>query len=103
MNKEEIYDSQISPLMQQIIQVCKDSGIAMQASFDIAHDGEGPNGEDCSSLTCTTNLPDGDGKFNERFAKANAIVRQGHASHAPPVMHITTEHADGSKTLTAII
>ncbi|WP_236237674.1 hypothetical protein [Pseudomonas faucium] len=103
MNKEEIYDEQISPLMQQIIAICKDKGIAMQASFDIAHDGEGPNGEDCSSLTCTTNLPDGDGKFNERFAKANAIIRQGHSSRSAPVVHLTTEHADGSKTLTAII
>lgn len=103
MNKEEIYDEQISPLMQQIIAICNDKGIAMHASFDIAHDGEGPNGEDCSSLTCTTHLPDGDGKFNERFDKANQIIRQGHRSHSSAVMHITTEHADGSKTLTAII
>jgi len=103
VNKEEIYDDQVSPLMQQIITICKDNGIAMQASFDITHDGEGPNGEDCSSLTCTTHLPDGEGKFNERFAKANSIIRQGHSSHSTPVMHITTERADGSKTLTAII
>lgn len=103
MNKEEIYDEQISPLMQQIIAICKDKGIAMQASFDIAHDGEGPNGEDCSSLVCSTNLPDGDGKFNERFAKANAIICQGHRSQNSPVVHLTTVNADGSKTLTAVI
>jgi hypothetical protein len=50
VNKEEIYDSQISPLMLQIISITKAHGITMIASFDIAHDGEGPNGEDCSSL-----------------------------------------------------
>ncbi|CAG8864141.1 hypothetical protein [Pseudomonas fluorescens] len=103
MNKEQIYDDQISPLMQQIIGICKDKGIAVVASFDIAHDGEGPNGEDCSSLVCSTHLPDGEGNFNERFDKANQIIRRGHESHSSPVMHITTEHADGSKTLTAFI
>ena len=33
MNKEEIYDEQISPLMQKIISVCREHGIAMIASF----------------------------------------------------------------------
>ena len=31
MNKEEIYDSQISPLMQQVIAISKEHGIAMMA------------------------------------------------------------------------
>ena len=31
MNKEQVYDNQISPLMQQIITVCKEQGIAMMA------------------------------------------------------------------------
>ncbi len=39
MNKEQVYDDQISPLMLQIIDICKAKGIAMMASFDIAHDG----------------------------------------------------------------
>jgi len=101
MNKEEIYDNQISPLMQQIIAITREHGIAMIASFDIAHDGEGPNGEDCSKLTCTTHLPDEDGDHNERFTEATLIIQN--SSHHCSVMHMTTEHADGSKTLTAII
>lgn len=101
MNKEEIYDSQISPLMLQVIAITKEHGIAMIASFDIAHDGEGPNGEDCSTLTCTTHLPDGDNNPNERFVKAAQTIRA--KSNHCSVMQITTEHADGSKTLTAII
>lgn len=101
MNKEQAYDEKISPLMQQIIAITREHGIAMVASFDIAHDGEGPNGEDCSSLTCTTHLPDGEEKPNERFATAAQVIQA--RSHHCSVMHLTTEHADGSKTLTAVI
>ncbi|WP_439885801.1 hypothetical protein ACTACK_12815 [Pseudomonas syringae] len=72
MNKEQVYDEQISPLMQQIIEVCKEKGIAMIASFDIAHDGIGPDGEDCSGLLCSSLLPDGDGKPNLSFTQAHA-------------------------------
>jgi hypothetical protein len=101
MNKEEVYDSQISPLMQQIIAITREHGIAMVASFDIAHDGEGPNGEDCSSLTCTTHLPDGDEKPNERFAQAAQVIQR--RAHHCATLNLTTQHADGTKTLTAII
>ena len=101
MNKEQIYDSEISPLMQQIIGICREKGIAMFASFNIAHDGEGPNGEDCSSLTCTLHIPDGAEVFDHRFNKCASIVqREAGQSLA---MHITTQNSDGSKTLTAII
>jgi hypothetical protein len=100
MNKEEIYDSQISPLMQQIIAISKEHGIAMIASFDIAHDDEGPNGEDCSALLCTTHLPDGDDEHNERFSRAQALIQRRGGGAG---MMITTTHGDGSKTLTAVI
>lgn len=35
MNKEEIYDNQISPLMTQVIDICKKNNIAMLMSFSI--------------------------------------------------------------------
>lgn len=101
MNKEQVYDSQISPLMAQIIKIAQEHGIAMMASFDIAHDGEGPNGEDCSSLTCSTLLPDGDNKHNEVFVRANALIRRG--GHHSASLMMTTENGDGSKTMTAFI
>lgn len=100
MNKEEIYDDQVSPLMLKIIEICKVNGIAMMASFDIGHDGEGPNGEDCTGLTCNTLLPDGDDKPNPLFTQANALIRR--RGRAAPMM-ITTERGDGSKTMTAFI
>lgn len=100
MNKEQVYDDQISPLMQQIIDICKDQGIAMMASFDIAHDGEGPNGEDCSTLMCSSLLPDGDDKPNPLLTQAFNFIRR---TGRPAPMMFTTEHSDGSKTMTAMI
>lgn len=100
MNKEQVYDTSISPLMLQIIEICKDKGIAMMASFDIAHHGEGPNGEDCSGLVCSTLLPDGDGEPNQVFMQANTLIRR---AGRPAPMMITTTQADGSKTMTAVI
>jgi hypothetical protein len=100
MNKEQVYDDKISPLMQQIIDICKEHGIAMMASYDIAHDGDGPDGEDCSSLVCSTLLPDGDNNQNQVFAQANAHIRR---RGRPAPMMITTDHGDGSRTMTAVM
>lgn len=100
MNKEQIYDNKISPLMQQVIEISKANGIAMIASFDIAHDDEGPNGEDCTWLVCNTLLPDGDETHNPLFVQANALIRRGART---TTMMITTDHGDGRKTMTAVI
>lgn len=101
MNKEEIYDSQISPLMLQIIEICKAEGIAMIASFDIGHDGVGPNGEDCTGLLCSSLTPDDKGNPNAAFQQAFSLIKRGR--YASPALHIATEHADGTRTLAAII
>ncbi len=47
MNKEEICDTKIGPLMDQIIAICEEHKIAMLASFAIPTD-------DDQGLTCTT-------------------------------------------------
>jgi hypothetical protein len=49
MNKEEIYDAEIAPLMTQIIDVCKTHKIAALATFHI------PTDED-ENLACTTSI-----------------------------------------------
>lgn len=77
MNKEEIYDNHISPLMKQIVSICRAQGISMIASFDIAHDGVGPNGEDCSNLVCNTLLSDGQGRMNRSFVRAYNCTKRG--------------------------
>lgn len=71
MNKEQIYDEQIYPLMDKIISICKEHGIAMFASFSIPTD-EQPD------LECMTHLPDGDGVFDERFTKAQRRRIENH-------------------------
>ncbi|BBI32021.1 hypothetical protein [Cohnella abietis] len=53
-NKESVYDEVISPLMQQIIEVCKQEQIPMVTSFYLVSADVHPNGKE---LFCTTTLP----------------------------------------------
>ncbi len=95
VNKEQIYDEQISPLMTDIIAVCKKHKIAFLASFAI------PNDDD-TDLRCTTALYESRDESTEDvedFRKAYAILRGGRAN---PMM-MTVDHGDGLKTLTAIL
>lgn len=92
MNKEQIYDAEINPLMAQIIAICQKHKISMFATFDI------PNDED-ADLACTTCLADESGKPSERMQRIHAFAMGGRA----PTMHLRTVHADGSETRTAIL
>jgi hypothetical protein len=55
VNKEEAYDAEISPLMTQIIAICKTHGIAMVCSFAIPTEAD-------ADLGCTSVLPSESGK-----------------------------------------
>lgn len=77
MNKEEIYDTHIQPLMAEIIGICKANGIAMVASFSIPT-------ESNSGLACTTVIPDGDGKNPVSHLIFAKLVRDGFAGLAIP-------------------
>lgn len=100
MNKEQVYDEKISPLMQQIIEICREHGIAMLMDFAIGHDGEGPEGQDCTDLRCSTLLPDETGENALMHREALTLIRR---RGRPSPMMITTEHGDGTKTMTAVI
>lgn len=50
--KERIYDDQISPLMAQIIKVCRDNNINMATTFSLDFDEEAEE-----TLFCTTVIP----------------------------------------------
>lgn len=91
MNKEAIYDEQISPLMGKIIAICQQHKISMFATFDT------PNDED-DGLCCTTCLANESGKPSERIQKFNRLVNYPRN----PLM-ITTHNADGSKVMTAVL
>jgi hypothetical protein len=91
MNKEQIYDGQIEPLMTKILQICQQNGISMIASFDIEHAAN-------PGLRCTSQLPDGDGNFT--FSRVAALLVPIVQS---PLM-LTTRDGDGNVTaMTAII
>jgi hypothetical protein len=92
MNKEQIYDEQISPLMTQIIAICKEHKIAFLASFSI------PNDED-ADLCCSSYMLDDDFEPPESFLRAKRELRPG----ARPVTMLRTVGGDGSVTMTAII
>lgn len=92
MNKEQIYDAQIFPLMAQICAIVQEHKIAMVASFAI------PNDED-PDLLCTSCTTKKEFDPPESFKECVKILRpEGIA----PLM-LRTKHADGSETLTAIV
>jgi len=92
MSKENVYDEQISPLVHQIIEICKEHNIALLLSAQLQD-------EDDETLYCTSILPGDEDVSDERFVQALNIIRPPSRS----MMHMTTTHADGSQTLTAII
>jgi len=69
-NKEDIYDSEISPLITQIIAICKKHKIPMIASFTYENDEEKGFGR------CTTHLKY-EGREDEVNHQAHGIIRGG--------------------------
>ncbi|ORM72409.1 hypothetical protein HA48_14740 [Pantoea wallisii] len=63
-NLESVYDEQISPLMKQIIDICKEHKMPMVCSFAFENDAELGIG------ACTTLLNDFDGRIHDGFSKA---------------------------------
>ncbi len=64
---EAVYDEEISPLMKQIIEICKQREMPMVASFCYRRDDEGGND------AANTNLPFGDRQPERLFHAGNAI------------------------------
>lgn len=94
-NKEQIYDEKISPLMAQIIAICKENRIAFLADFLV------PNDED-PDLHCTSCLLGDDCEPSGMQLKAWDYLRPRRAHHSI----ITAKDADGnvvSQTMVATI
>lgn len=70
-DKEHVYDSQISPLMTQIIEICKEHSIPMIASFTYAVCQERGPGR------CTTLLNSFEGRQDQANQKAASILHNG--------------------------
>jgi len=87
MSKESVYDEQISPLMAEIIKICKENKIPAFCSF-----GLDPNQEDDteqedglpSTLWCTTSLPISERKSdNTEINKLYKVRYEGYDVVAP--------------------
>lgn len=74
-NKEQVYDDQISPLMQQIIGICQQHGIAVLANFAI------PTQKD-EGLNCTSMVPDETGRNPPRHCIAYDVITNDAAAMA---------------------
>lgn len=93
MTKEQVYDEKLAPLMAQIIDICRESKIAFVADFLI------PNDED-DSLHCTSFIVEDEAKPDDVLLRAVEILKP---RKRPSPLMLTTTHADGSKTITAIM
>lgn len=83
MNKEQIYDERIAPLMAQILDICKAHKIAMVASFAI------PIAE-YSGLRCTSALLEDDHvrgvTGSSDYFAAKAMLLDGFVSYTTRVL-----------------
>jgi hypothetical protein len=92
--KEQVYDERISPLVAQIIAICKEAGIPVHASF--ALDGD---------LACTTHVfperedvPDDDLEAYDAWTERYEVARRSALGGSPPVLMITTRDSSGRVT-----
>ncbi|EDC3150253.1 hypothetical protein KGN64_003341 [Salmonella enterica] len=67
-NLESVYDEKISPLMTQIIAICKEHNMPMVASYAYK------NSEEQGRCYCTTTLTF-EGRHIKEFAEATSIIR----------------------------
>ncbi|MGU7780497.1 hypothetical protein [Burkholderia sp. PU8-34] len=92
--KERIYDEQISPLMTQIIAICKEHKIPILASFFTP-------GDDDPELAVTTALLGNGFEAPKNFGNALRELRPELFDRAP--LMLRAEHGDGGTTMTAIL
>ena len=91
MTREEAYDSNISPLMTQIVAICKEHGIPMVASFQL--NDERPADD---AFCCTTILVGGKDFADtcEALSAASSALRPRRS----PMMMLTSRDAEGNVT-----
>ena len=82
MTKEEAYDSQINPLMAEIIRICKEHKIAFLASFALGFDEDSDDPD--SELLCTSCGLDDQREPPDQFLEAKRLIMSG-----PRLMAIT--------------
>jgi hypothetical protein len=85
--REQIHDELISPLVSQIIGICKKHKIPMLANFNLAS-------EDDEGLQCTTHVFGDDWESTEAMRKAAALL----GPRASSVSMLTVRDGNGEIT-----
>jgi len=80
-DKETIYDEQIFPLMDKIINICKENDIQILSSFYLKTDGDG-------NLLCTTYLESKEQNASE-LQNAVRVIKNGYVVEKPYFMATT--------------
>lgn len=88
MNREDVYDNQISPLMTEIIRICKEHDIPMVASFQ--YNDDRPDGE---AMLCTTVILNQKDAATPALHDAAAALRRDRS-----VMTLTARDGEGNVT-----
>ena len=81
LNKEQVYDEQISPLMNQVIAICQERGISMLATFALPVPGN-------EGLACTTALADETGQQPPMHRRLLSVL----AAHSDLMKNRETTH-----------
>ena len=84
--REQVYDAEISPLVAQIIAICKRDKIPMIANFNLDHEGDG--------LQCTTNIFGDDWPLTDGMRTAYHAMKPQEST----VAMITTRDGSGNIT-----
>lgn len=90
MTKEDVYDSEISPLMARIIAICKEHDIPMVADFQLDDD----RGAEDAGFHCTTAIVPRDA--TPKMLEAQRILRP----EKPVEWCAFVEHPDGTREQT---
>lgn len=94
VTKEQVYDERISPLMAQIIAICKVHKIPVVASFFTP-------GADDPELAVTTALLGNGFEAPKNFTNALRELRPELCGGTP--LMLRTDHRDGRTTMTAVL
>ena len=92
---EGVYDAEISPLVAEILAICKRVGMPMVATFQYAHDDD--SGEDGF---CTSALPIRPLDTCQTVVRASALIQGG---GRPAPMLLTVRDLEGRVTSSEVI
>ena len=97
IDKEDIYDEQINPLMAEILRICKENGIPMVASFQLTdspkpESSDGDTDEAEGPLFCSSAILPDNGWTDDKLKMAHAVLRRGWIAEPPfTAFSITTK------------